>query len=48
MANQIKHDEGNNRSYDFIAPLGAGIFYTQTKSNNNTGVFRFINLLRIA
>ena len=22
--------EGNNRSYNFIAPLGAGLFYTHT------------------
>ena len=33
--------EGNNRSYDFIAPLGAGIFYTQ----KTTITLAFLGLL---
>ena len=31
--------EWNNRSYNFIAPLGAGLFYTHAKEAKITPVF---------
>ena len=40
--------EGSNRSYNFIAPLCTGLFYTHTNKNkSNAGVTRFIDLFQI-